>query len=69
MGKVESNQLNQTFVQINPISYGADIGRQLLLGAAGMNTLTFDFAYLMVMGFAAIFATVGIVLSWKYLTK
>jgi len=57
----------QYFVQINPISYGTDVGRQLLLSAAGMNTLAFDFAYLI--GFAAIFSVIGIVLSWRFLTK
>ncbi len=57
----------QAFVQINPISYGTDVGRQLLLGAPGMNTLAFDFAYLI--GFATVFSVIGIVLSWRYLTK
>jgi len=39
----------------------------LLLGAARMNTLVFEFAYLM--GFAAIFATVWIVLSGSTLSS
>jgi ABC-2 type transport system permease protein len=57
----------QAFVNINPISYGTDIGRQLLLGATGMNTLVFDFTYLA--AFAIIFASIGIILSWRFLTK
>lgn len=57
----------QAFVKVNPISYATDIGRQLLLGAEGMGTLAFDFAYLT--AFAAVFSIVGIVLSWRFLTK
>lgn len=57
----------QYFVKVNPISYGTDVGRQLLLGAAGFNTLAFDFAYLA--GFAALFSAVGIILSWRLLSK
>jgi ABC-2 type transport system permease protein len=57
----------QAFVNINPISYATDAGRQLLLGATGMATLTFDFMYLV--AFAGIFAVIGIVLSWRYLTR
>ncbi|MEM0075231.1 MAG: ABC transporter permease [Conexivisphaerales archaeon] len=54
-------------VRINPISYGTDVGRQLLLGSAGMASLWFDFAYLV--AFAIIFSAVGIILSWRYLTQ
>ncbi|MEJ5292595.1 MAG: ABC transporter permease [Candidatus Methanosuratincola sp.] len=57
----------QAFVKINPISYATDIGRQMLLGAGGMGTLAFDFAYLT--AFAAAFSIVGIMLSWRLLTK
>jgi ABC-2 type transport system permease protein len=57
----------QAFVKVNPISYATDIGRQLLLGAGGMSPLSFDFAYLA--AFAAVFSVVGIVLSWRFLTK
>jgi ABC-2 type transport system permease protein len=57
----------QAFVNINPISYGADMGRQLLLGATGMSSLTFDFTYLA--GFALIFATISIILSWRFLKR
>jgi len=57
----------QTFVRINPISYTTDIGRQLLLGAPGFAPLGFDFLFLI--GFSILFSTIGIVMSWKLLTK
>jgi ABC-2 type transport system permease protein len=57
----------QDFVKINPISYATDAARQLLLGSAGMSSLGFDFAYLL--GFAVLFSAIGIVMSWKLLTK
>jgi hypothetical protein len=43
------------------------VGRQLLLGATGLNSLTFDFTYLIC--FAALFASIGIVMSWRLLAK
>jgi ABC-2 type transport system permease protein len=57
----------QDFVRINPISYTTDIGRQLLLGAPGFAPLGFDFLFLI--GFSVLFSTIGIVMSWKLLTK
>ena len=57
----------QDFVKINPISYATDIGRQLLLGSPGFASLGFDFVYLA--GFAALFSVIGIVMSWRLLTK
>ncbi len=57
----------QYVVKVNPISYATDVGRQLLLGSPGLNTLTFDFTYLV--GFAVVFSTVGIILAWRYLSK
>jgi ABC-2 type transport system permease protein len=57
----------QFIVRINPISYGTDVGRQLLLGAVGLNNIWYDFAYLV--AFAALFASIGVVLSWRLLTK
>lgn len=57
----------QTFVSVNPISYATDVGRQLLLGAAGYASLEFDFLYLTV--FAISFAAIGIVMSWRLLSK
>jgi ABC-type polysaccharide/polyol phosphate export permease len=57
----------QAFVSVNPITYGTDVGRQLLLGSPGYASLAFDFLYLSL--FAVIFGSVGIVMSWKLLTK
>lgn len=57
----------QTFVNINPISYATNIGRELLLGATGMGDLAFNFMYLA--AFAGIFAVIGIVMSWRFLTR
>jgi ABC-2 type transport system permease protein len=57
----------QTVVQINPVSYANDATRQLLIGATASFPLWVDFTVLI--GFAAILALVGIVLSWRLLTK
>ena len=57
----------QDVVKVNPVSYANDGVRQLVLGAVGANSLLFDFAYLI--GFASIFSVVGIVLSWRLLSK
>jgi ABC-2 type transport system permease protein len=57
----------QDIVKVNPVSYANDAVRQLMLGAVGANGLLFDFAYLV--GFAGLFSIVGIVLSWRLLSK
>jgi ABC-2 type transport system permease protein len=57
----------QDIVKVNPVSYANDGVRQLLLGATGLNGLLFDFTYLI--GFAGFFSIVGIVLSWRLLSK
>lgn len=57
----------QDFVKINPISYATDAGRQLLLGSTGFASLQFDFLYLS--AFAVSFSLIGIVMSWRLLTK
>ncbi len=57
----------QDVVKVNPVSYANDGVRQLLLGAIGANSLLIDFAYLI--GFASLFSIVGIVLSWRLLSK
>lgn len=57
----------QAVVNVNPISYANDATRQLLIGATGMNNLALDFAVLI--GFAAILSAIGIVLSWRLLSK
>jgi ABC-2 type transport system permease protein len=57
----------QAFVNINPISYATDAGRQLLLGSTGFASLQFDFLYLS--AFAVAFSIIGIVMSWRLLSK
>jgi ABC-2 type transport system permease protein len=57
----------QPIVKVNPISYATDVARQLLLGSPGMASVAFDFAYLG--AFATVFASLGIYLSWRFLTK
>jgi len=57
----------QPIVRINPISYATDVARQLLLGAPGMASLAFDFTYLAI--FAICLSTLGMNMSWKFLTK
>jgi ABC-2 type transport system permease protein len=57
----------QPVVNVNPVSYVADAARQLLLGSTGMASLWFDFTYLGV--FAAIFAVIGLFMSWRFLSK
>lgn len=52
---------------INPISYGTDAARQLLLYQPDMSRLMLDYAFLG--SFAAIFATIGIILSWRLLSR
>jgi ABC-2 type transport system permease protein len=57
----------QPITKINPITYATDATRQLVLYTIDMQKLITDFAFLGV--FAAIFSTVGILLSWRYLSK
>ncbi len=57
----------QYIVKVNPVSYATDAARQLLLGSPGMVSLSFDFSFLL--GFAILFSVIGIVMSWRYLTK
>lgn len=57
----------QDVVKLNPVSYAIDAIRQMLIGAVGMNALWVDFT--VVLGFAAFFSVVGIVLSWRLLKK
>lgn len=58
----------QSVVKLNPVSYANDATRQLLLGSTlQLAPLWVDFAVLT--GFAAILATLGIVMSWKLLSK
>ena len=63
----------QSIVRYNPVSYAVDGVRQMLLGSAsatGYNVLAplwVDFGVLI--GFAALLSILGIVLSWRYLSK
>ncbi len=57
----------QTVTSLNPVSYANDATRQLLIGATGTSSLLLDFGVMI--GFAAILAGLGIVLSWKLLSK
>ncbi len=57
----------QPIVQVNPISYATDISRQLLLGSSGMASLQFDFLYLG--AFAIVLTVLGMVVSWRFLSK
>ena len=57
----------QDVVDVNPVSYANDAVRQMLIGATGMTSLWVDFAVLI--GFAFILSAIGIVLSWRLLSK
>lgn len=57
----------QGIASINPVSYITDALRQLTIYQTNYATLLIDFTYLTV--FAILLTTVGIILSWKYLTK
>jgi ABC-2 type transport system permease protein len=57
----------QDIVKINPVSYANDATRQMLIGATGMASLLVDFSVLI--GFAVILSAIGIVLSWRLLSK
>ena len=58
----------QTISKINPITYGTDAARQMLiLPTVNYAQLGIDFAFLG--GFALVFAAIGIALSIRYLSK
>jgi ABC-2 type transport system permease protein len=57
----------QDVVRVNPVSYAVDAIRQLLIGATGSYALWVDFS--VVLGFAAFFSIVGIIMSWRLLSK
>jgi len=57
----------QAIAQVNPLSYVTDAVRQLTILPLDSSALIIDFAYLGI--FAAVLASIGIVLSWRYLTK
>lgn len=57
----------QYIARLNPMSYAADVARQLLLGSTGMASLRFDFVFLF--GFALIFLLIGSILSQRFLAR
>ena len=57
----------QTIAKFNPMTYTTDAVRQLLIFNTDWAQLALDFTYVGI--FAVIVATIGIVLSWRYLTK
>jgi ABC-2 type transport system permease protein len=57
----------QAVAKVNPLTYLTDAVRQLTILPLDASTLIFDFTYLGI--FAVVLATIGIVLSWRYLTK
>jgi ABC-2 type transport system permease protein len=58
----------QPVVNINPLSYTNDAIRQLLIvNTIDYTQLTLDFTYIGI--FAVVVATVGIILSWRFLSK
>ncbi|MEM2940627.1 MAG: ABC transporter permease [Thermoproteota archaeon] len=57
----------QLVAQVNPLSYLTDALRQLTILSLDFSKLITDFIYLG--GFAIVLSSVGIVLSWRYLSK
>ena len=58
----------QTVAQFNPMTYTTDAVRQLLIySTTDFAQVAADFAYVGI--FALVVATIGIVLSWRYLSK
>jgi ABC-2 type transport system permease protein len=57
----------QTIAKVNPLTYTTDAVRQLLIFTTDWTQLALDFTYVGI--FAVIAATVGIVLSWRFLSK
>ena len=57
----------QAIASVNPVSYLTDALRQLTVFSLDVSALITDFIYLGV--FAAVLSIIGVVLSWRYLTK
>lgn len=57
----------QTIAKVNPLTYTTDAVRQLLIFKTDWAALVVDFAYVGV--FAVIAASIGMVLSWRFLNK
>jgi ABC-2 type transport system permease protein len=56
----------QAVAKANPLTYLTDAVRQLTILPTDFMTLVWDFAYLTV--FSAVFAVIGVLLSWRYLS-
>jgi ABC-2 type transport system permease protein len=57
----------QAIARVNPVSYLTDAVRQLTILPMDVSSLMLDF--LVLGAFAAVFSAIGIMLSWRYLTK
>jgi ABC-2 type transport system permease protein len=57
----------QTIAKVNPLTYTTDAVRQLLVFSTDWGQLALDFTFVGI--FALIAATIGIVLSWRFLSK
>lgn len=57
----------QAIARVNPLTYLTDAIRQLIILPLNTSALIIDFIYLGI--FATVLSTMGILLSWKYLTK
>jgi ABC-2 type transport system permease protein len=57
----------QAIARVNPLTYLTDAVRQLTILSLDTSVLIIDFTYLGI--FATVLAAIGIVLSWRYLTK
>ncbi|MGB9960033.1 MAG: ABC transporter permease [Candidatus Bathyarchaeales archaeon] len=57
----------QAIASVNPVSYLTDALRQLTVFSLDVSALITDFIYLGI--FAAVLSVIGVVLSWRYLTK
>jgi ABC-2 type transport system permease protein len=57
----------QPVVRVNPVSYAADISRQLLLGSTGMTSLGLEFLYLG--AFAVVMSIIGQVMARRLLSR
>jgi ABC-2 type transport system permease protein len=57
----------QTIAKVNPLTYTTDAVRQLLIFSTDWGQLALDFTYVGI--FAVVAATIGIVLSWRFLSK
>jgi ABC-2 type transport system permease protein len=57
----------QAIAKVNPLTYTTDAVRQLLIFNTDWAQLAVDFTYVGI--FAAVASTIGIVMSWRFLTK